>query len=115
MPPWEQRLVSITARWPGFSVSNAKDKCVLRYRVSGESPQQVTLPPPLLYREADEPDLISWCRAIYKHWDGGTTRGNRLRSTSSGLYRQAVARSLLGYELRLNKGGAGQQQMQQQQ
>ena len=45
----------------------------------------------------------------------GTTRGNRLRSTSSGLHRQTVARSLLGYELRLNKGGAGQQQMQQQQ
>ena len=71
MPPWEQRLVSITARWSGFSVTNAKGKCVLRYRVSGEAAQQVTLPPPLLYREADEADLISWCRAIYKAWNNG--------------------------------------------
>ena len=89
MPPWEQRLVSITARWSGFSVTNAKGKCVLRYRVSGEPPQQVTLPPPLLYREADEPDLISWCRAIYKHWDGGTI------SLKAALAAAALAAALL--------------------
>jgi integrase len=71
MPAWEQRLVSITARWAGLSVTNAKGKCVLRYRVTGEDRQQVTLPPPLLYRETDEAELITWCRAIYKAWDGG--------------------------------------------
>ena len=73
MPPWEQRLVSITARWSGFSITNAKGKCVLRYRVKGEAPQQVTLPSPLLYCESDEADLISWCRATYKAWDNGKT------------------------------------------
>ena len=71
MPPWEQRLVSITARWAGFSVTNAKSKCVLRYRVSGEAPQQVTLPPPLKYCEQDESDCTNWCRSIYKAWNGG--------------------------------------------
>lgn len=71
MPPWEQRLVSITAKWNGFSVTNAKGKCVLRYRPKGGTQEQVQLPQPLLYREEDESECITWCRAIYKAWNGG--------------------------------------------
>ena len=71
MPSWEQRLVSITGRWEGFSVTNAKGKCVLRYRLKDQEPQQVTLPSPLKYCEQDESECTTWCRAIYKAWNGG--------------------------------------------
>ena len=76
------------------------------------------------FREAEQtnsPDLIalkrewsSWVASSGRTADG-STRTNRLRSMSSCLRRQIGVLSPPGSELRLNKDGAVQQQMQQQQ
>ena len=35
MPPWEQRLVTVTAKWQGFSVVNDRGVVVLLFRSKG--------------------------------------------------------------------------------
>ena len=67
MPVWEMRLVSITAKWPGWSVTNDKGYVCVRYRVAGQPRQQVNLPK-LRFREEDEEVAINWTRQLYKVW-----------------------------------------------
>lgn len=72
MPPWEQRLLSITSRWPGFSVINDRGVVVLLFRRAGQPSQRVSLTgigQPLRYCEEHEELAITWLRQIYKLWD----------------------------------------------
>ena len=69
MPLWEMRLVSITSKWAGWSVTNDKGYVCIRYRVAGKPAQQMNLPK-LRYREEDEEAAINWTRQLYKVWSG---------------------------------------------
>ena len=69
MPLWEMRLVSITAKWQGWSITNDKGYVVVRFRVSGRPSEQVSLPSPIRYREEDEETAINWIRKLYKTWE----------------------------------------------
>jgi len=68
MPLWEMRLVSITAKWIGWSITNDKGYVCIRLRVSGQPAQQINLPK-LRYREEDEEAAITWTRKLYKVWE----------------------------------------------
>ncbi len=68
MPLWEMRLVSIAAKWPGWSITNDKGYVCVRYRVAGQPRQQVNLPK-LRYREEDEVAAITMARQLFKVWD----------------------------------------------
>ena len=61
MPVWEMRLVSISSKWPGWSITNDKGYVCIRYRVAGQAREQVNLPK-LRYREEDEEAAINWSR-----------------------------------------------------
>ena len=67
MPVWEMRLVSISSKWPGWSITNDKGYVCIRYRVAGQAREQVNLPK-LRYREEDEEAAINWSRRLYKVW-----------------------------------------------
>ena len=67
MPLWEMRLVSISSKWPGWSITNDKGYVCIRYRVAGQAREQVNLPK-LRYREEDEEAAINWSRRLYKVW-----------------------------------------------
>ena len=74
MPVWEMRLVSISSKWPGWSITNDKGYVCIRYRVAGQAREQVNLPK-LRYREEDEEAAINWSRRLYKVWS--TAEGQR--------------------------------------
>ena len=67
MPVWEMRLVSISSKWPGWSITNDKGYVCIRYRAAGQAREQVNLPK-LRYREEDEEAAINWSRRLYKVW-----------------------------------------------
>lgn len=71
MTLWEQRLVGTTAKWPGWSVVQDRDRIMVRLRITGQPSESVSLPRPLAWSEESEPDATLWIRRLYKAWDNG--------------------------------------------
>lgn len=89
MPPWEQRLVTVTAKWHGFSVVNDRGVVVLLFRSKGQPSQRVSMTgfaPEIRFREEDEERAITYIRQTYKLWaeaDGDRTLKDCLKEVKS--------------------------------
>ena len=89
MPPWEQRLVTVTAKWQGFSVVNDRGVVVLLFRSKGQPSQRVSMTgfdPEIRFREEDEERAITYIRQTYKLWaeaDGDRTLKDCLKKVKS--------------------------------
>jgi len=89
MPPWEQRLVTVTAKWQGFSVVNDRGVVVLLFRSKGQPSQRVSMTgfdPEIRFREEDEERAITYIRQTYKLWaeaDGDRTLKDCLKEVKS--------------------------------
>ena len=89
MPPWEQRLVTVTAKWKGFSVVNDRGVVVLLFRSKGQPSQRVSMTgfdPEIRFREEDEERAITYIRQTYKLWaeaDGDRTLKDCLKEVKS--------------------------------
>ena len=74
MPPWEQQLVTVTAKWQGFSVVNDRGVVVLVFKSGHEMPQNAD-------RLTRGQRLHFW--RIVQKWVA-LERDNRDKSTKSG-------------------------------
>lgn len=89
MPPWEQRLVTITAKWQGFSVVNDRGVVVLLFRSKGQPSQRVSITgfdPEIRFRDEDEERATTYIRQTYKLWaeaDGDRTLKDCLKEVKS--------------------------------
>jgi len=89
MPPWEQRLVTITAKWQGFSVVNDRGVVVLLFRSKGQPSQRVSMTgfdPEIRFRDEDEERATTYIRQTYKLWaeaDGDRTLKDCLKEVKS--------------------------------
>jgi len=89
MPLWEQRLVTVTAKWQGFSVVNDRGVVVVLFRSKGQPSQRVSMTgfdPEIRFREEDEERAITYIRQTYKLWseaDGDRTLKDCLKEAKS--------------------------------